>query len=132
MNRIALILLTLFVGAGAVFGGLGLILEADLGMGPGLLDGTPFASYVVPGYILLIAVGGSNLVAGMLLLIDHEQASSFAFLAGSVLTVWIAVQVVMIGMISFLQPAFFAFGLMTMGFAYRYWLETVADSPGYQ
>lgn len=132
MNRIALILLTLFVGAGAVFGGLGLILEADLGMDPGLLDGTPFSSYVVPGYILLIAVGGSNLLAGILLLIDQEQASSFAFLAGSALTVWIAVQVVMIGMISFLQPALFAFGLMTMGFAYRYWLETVADSPGYQ
>jgi hypothetical protein len=126
MNRLALILLTLFVAAGAIFGGIGLILEADLGMDLALLDGTPFSSYVVPGYILLLAVGGSNLVAGILLLIDHEQAPSFAFLAGAVLTAWIAVQVVMIGMMSFLQPAFFTFGLMTMGFAYRYWLEVEA------
>jgi hypothetical protein len=128
MNRIALILLTLFVGLGAVFGGIGLIVEADLGMDVSLLDGTPFASYVVPGYILLIAVGGTNLLAGILLLIDHDQASSFAFLAGVVLTVWIAVQVVMIGMMSILQPAFFTFGLMTMAFAYRYWLEIMGDA----
>ena len=125
MNRLALIILTLFVAAGAIAGGIGLIVEADLGMDPALLDGTPFASFVVPGYILLLAVGGSNLIAGILLLIDHEQASSFAFLAGSVLTIWIAVQVVMIGMVSLLQPAYFTFGLMTMGFAYRYWLETI-------
>jgi hypothetical protein len=129
MNRIALILLTLFVAAGAIFGGLGLILEADLGMDLALLDGTPFASYVVPGYILLFAVGGSNLIAGTLLLINHEQASAFSFLAGAILTVWIAVQVVMIGMMSFLQPALFTFGLMTMGFAYRYWLETSGYEP---
>jgi hypothetical protein len=126
MNRLALLILTLFVAAGSVFGGVGLIVEADLGMDPALLDGTPFSSFVVPGYILLIAVGGTNLVAGILLLLDHEQASSFAFLAGAVLTVWITVQVVMIGMVSFLQPSFFAFGLMTMGFAYRYWLEVEA------
>jgi hypothetical protein len=123
MNRIALMILSFFVAASAAFGGVGLILEADLGMDPALLDGTPFSSFVLPGYILLIAVGGSNLIAGILLLINHDQAPSFAFLSGSVLTVWIAVQVVMIGMVSFLQPAFFAFGLMTMGFAYRYWLE---------
>ena len=127
MNRIALLILTWFVGLGAIAGGIGLIVEADLGMDPTLLDGTPFTSFVVPGYILLLAVGGTNVVAGTLLLIEHEQASSFSFLAGAVLTVWIAVQVVMIGMVSILQPAYFAFGLMTMAFAYRYWLETTPD-----
>ena len=127
MNRIALLILTWFVGLGAIAGGIGLIVEADLGLDVALLDGTPFSSYVVPGYILLLAVGGTNVVAGTLLLIEHEQASSFAFLAGAVLTVWIAVQVVMLGMVSILQPAMFAFGLMTMGFAYRYWLETTPD-----
>jgi hypothetical protein len=123
MNRISLAILTLFVAAGAIAGGIGLTLEAALGMDPSLLDGTPFTSFVVPGYILMIAVGGSNLVAGLLLLIHHEQASSFAFLAGAILTVWIAVQVVMIGMVSILQPVFFTLGLVTMGLAYRYWLE---------
>ncbi len=127
MNRIALLILTWFVGLGAVAGGIGLIVEADLGMDVSLLDGTPFTSFVVPGYILLLVVGGTNALAGALLLIEHEQASSFAFLAGAALTVWIAVQVVMIGMVSILQPAFFTFGLMTMAFAYRYWLETAAD-----
>lgn len=127
MNRIALIVLTWFVAIGAVAGGIGLIVEADLGMDVSLLDGTPFTSFVVPGYILLLVVGGSNAVAGTLLLMEHEQGSSFAFLAGAILTVWIAVQVVMIGMVSILQPAYFTFGLMTMAFAYRYWLETAAE-----
>ncbi len=123
MNRIALLLLTIFVAVSAFLGGIALIIEADLGLSASLLNGTPFASFVVPGYILLIAVGGSNAIAAILLALHHEEASSFAFLAGAVLTVWIAVQVVMIGMMSFLQPAMFTFGLMTMGFAYRYWLE---------
>jgi hypothetical protein len=130
MNRIALLALTIFVALSSVFGGIALIagvIEMDLS----LLRGTPFATYVVPGWILLIAVGGSNLVAAILLAIHHVQASSFAFLAGSVLTVWIAVQVGMIGMISFLQPAMFAFGLMTMGFAYRYWLEEIGGDASY-
>jgi hypothetical protein len=124
MNRLALTILTLFVAAGAAFGGIGLIVEADLGLDPGLLDGTPFSSYVVPGYILMIAVGGSNLVAGTLLILRHEQASSFAFLAGAILTVWIAVQMAMVGFVSLLQPLFFMFGLITMALAYRVWLET--------
>jgi hypothetical protein len=126
MNRMATLLLTLFVAAGAVAGGLSLIMGSDLGMDPGLLDGTPFDSYVVPGYILLIAVGGSSLVAAVLLLIRHEQAFSFAFLAGAILTAWIAVQMAMIGFVSLLQPIFFAIGLMIMGFAYRLWLEVEA------
>jgi hypothetical protein len=128
MNRIALLLLTIFVALSAAFGGIALIIEADLGLSTSLLSGTPFASFVVPGYILLIGVGGSSTLAAVLLMIDHPQASSFAFLAGAVLTVWIAVQVVMIGMISILQPAMFTLGLMTMGFAYRHWLATMSEA----
>lgn len=125
MNRLAVIILALFVGVGAVFDGVALITEADLGMDPALLDGTPFDSYVVPGYILLVAVGGSNLLAAVLALLRHEQSAQMAFLAGAILTVWISVQVVMIGMVSILQPLYFGLGLITMAFAYRYWLESV-------
>lgn len=123
MNRLAVVFLTLFVGAGAVFGGIGLISEAGLGMDTAWLDGTPFSSYVVPGYILLIAVGGSNLVASTLLLMRHEQAPAFAFLAGVILTGWITAQVAMIGLLNVLQPIYFVLGLLTMAFAYRHWLE---------
>ncbi len=123
MNRIALIVLSIFIGVGAVAGGVGLIAEAGLGMDTAWLEGTPFSSYVVPGYILLIVVGGSNLLAATLLLINHEKASTFAFLAGAILTVWIVAQVAMIGLVHLLQPIYFVFGLMLMGFAYRYWVE---------
>lgn len=124
MNRTAVMILTLFVGVGAVFGGVGLISEADLGMDPAWLDGTPFDSYVIPGYLLLIVVGGSNLLAGALTWLQHERSVPFAFLAGGILTGWIAVQLAMIGFTSVLQPLYFVLGLMTMAFAYRYWLET--------
>lgn len=124
MNRTAVMILTLFVGVGAVFGGLGLISEADLGMDPAWLDGTPFDSYVIPGYLLLIVVGGSNLLAGVLVWMQHERSAPFAFLAGTILTGWIVVQLAMIGFTSVLQPLYFVLGLMTMAFAYRYWLET--------
>jgi protein involved in polysaccharide export with SLBB domain len=66
----------------------------------------------------------TSIAAGTLLILRHEQASSFAFLAGAILTVWIAVQVAMLGFVSLLQPLFFMFGFITMALAYRVWLET--------
>jgi hypothetical protein len=123
MNRISLIILTLFVALGAIFGGAALIVEAELGLDVAWLDGTPFSSYVIPGYILVIAVGGSNLVAGVLLLEHHRYAIFAGFAAGAILTGWISVQVAMLGLTTFLQPLYFFFGLLTIALSWRMWMD---------
>jgi hypothetical protein len=123
LNRIALIGLNAFVAVGAVGGGIGLMFYDGLGMSVDQLDGTPFSSYVIPGMILLLAVGGSALVAAWALMARHEYAAHLAFIAAAVLAGWIIVQIAMLGFIHFLQPVFFILGLIMMVFAIRFWQE---------
>jgi hypothetical protein len=63
--RIGLMALDLFMAIQGLGGGLGLLL-GFIGAPQELLDGTPFASFVEPGVILLLAVGGGSLLAGVL------------------------------------------------------------------
>ncbi len=59
-------ILQAFIGVGAVAGGLALVLDpsgATLGVPLELLEETPFATYLVPG-IVLVAVNGLGSLAG--------------------------------------------------------------------
>jgi hypothetical protein len=63
--RVAM-LLEIFLGLGALFGGGALILAPDghlLGMPTTLLAGSPFTSFLVPGIILFTLVGLAPLLA---------------------------------------------------------------------
>lgn len=56
----ALGILQLFIGLGAVAGGLGLVLESDgsnLGMPLSMLEHSPFSDFLIPGLVLLIVNG---------------------------------------------------------------------------
>lgn len=60
-----LMLLQIFLGIGAIFGGGGLVLDTsgELIMMPiEMLDNTPFKSFLVPGIILLIILGITPIV----------------------------------------------------------------------
>jgi hypothetical protein len=80
------------------------------------LEGTPFQSFFIPSLFLLIAVGGSMLVATVAWLLggrlaDGRLAPWASIAAGSILVVWIVVQVAMIGYVSWMQPTCFVAGL---------------------
>lgn len=90
-----LIGLLLFNGVGAVFGGIGLLVDT-FNMPVDLLDGTPFADYTIPGWILLLTVGGSSLSAAFMLWLRKRYAALAGIVAGVVLLGWIVVEFVMI------------------------------------
>ena len=69
-----------------------------------LLEGSPFRSYFVPSLILLVVVGGSFLFAAIAVLASSRIARVSALTAGVVILVWIAVQVSIIGYVSWMQP----------------------------
>jgi hypothetical protein len=106
----ALLALELFVAFWALAGGIGM-------MGDGLdlpkewLEGTPFNDYFVPGLILFVVVGGSMLAASLAVWSRNTFAGPASLAVGSILLIWIIVQVVLIGYRSWMQPTFFAFGL---------------------
>ena len=68
------------------------------------LEGSPFSSFFLPSLILFVVVGGSHMVAALMVLRRKKWAYEATLLAGVILLVWILVQVGIIGFVSFLQP----------------------------
>lgn len=111
-------LLLLFVALNAVGGGVYGVTGAPAVPREWLI-GSPFATYLVPSLVLLVVVGGIHTVAGIALLRAWPNAYRLAVGAGAVLTLWIVVQVRLIGYVSWLQPAMFIIGALTIVLALR-------------
>jgi hypothetical protein len=76
------------------------------------LEGSPFSDYTIPSLILFIVVGGSLLVASVTVFTRSRFARFSALTAGAIVLVWIAVQVAIIGYVSWMQPATAIGGLL--------------------
>ncbi|MCZ2357348.1 MAG: hypothetical protein LC115_11805 [Bacteroidia bacterium] len=69
------------------------------------LKGSPFRNYFIPSLFLFIAVGGSTFTAAILVFKRNHKARKAAFISGIIILVWLAVQVAIIGYVSWMQPA---------------------------
>lgn len=114
--RTVLLVLNLFVGLTAVFGGIALLLGISQMPGEWLRN-TPFNSFQVPGMILTAIVGGSALVAVVAIRVRSNWDALASLVAGLILTGWILVQVVMIGLQSGLQPFYLLIGASMIALA---------------
>ncbi len=96
-----------FCGAvlGIVFNGAGVPLEH--------LAGTPFSSFVVPGLILGVVVGGTQLAAGVAVLQRSQWAALLAAVAGFGMMIWIYTELVLIGY-SWLRSIYFGLGIVEL------------------
>src|SRR5690349_16570328 len=78
-RRIVVAMLELFLGIGALYGGISLLVDAEgFGMKESWLDGSPFADYLIPGLFLLVVIGGGMLVAAALALAGSSRAAPAA------------------------------------------------------
>lgn len=82
------------------------------------LNGSPFGDYVIPGVILLVAVGGSLALAAYRLA-REPTAWSLSLIAGMVMVGWIAVETMIIGLVSWMQPAVLAAAIVIVWLALR-------------
>ena len=86
------------VGVGAIFGGYGLLSDAEgLGVRRAWLEGSPFPDYRVPGLVLLVLIGGGMLTTGVLALRRSRFAGPAALAMGAALLLWGLVETVTIG-----------------------------------
>jgi len=69
------------------------------------LAGSPFHSYFIPALFLFSMVGGSCMAACIAVFRNHSWAPRLAKGASLLLLAWISVQVVIIGYVSWMQPA---------------------------
>ena len=81
------------------------------------LAGSPFSGYFIPSLILFVIVGGSLLTATVAVFARWRSSRLFALGAGVVLLVWLAVQVSIIGYVSWMQPATAIGALLILGLA---------------
>jgi hypothetical protein len=96
----ASIALEVFLGVGAIAGGLALILGPRGEIIPlpvTALAGSPFETYLGPGLILFTVLGLGPLVAAGLAWRRHPLAPFAAFVVGVALLVWVAVEIAIIG-----------------------------------
>ena len=81
------------------------------------LDGTPFETYLVPSLILGYVVGNVHLFAAVFVARRLRFARHMARAAAAILAIWIGVQVVLIGWVSWLQPAMLGAALVCAALA---------------
>jgi hypothetical protein len=106
-----LLLVLLYFGAVSSFSGTVLAVQANGGPIPvRYLVGTPFTSYLVPGLILGIVVGGTQLVAAVVLQKRRKSSLVWTGVAGFGMMVWIFIELAMIKQYSFLQSIYFGLG----------------------
>jgi hypothetical protein len=125
MTRASLLALLAFIALTSIAGGAVMVASASLGtdrlglppemmLPPELLQGSPFTTYLIPGLLLAIVVGGFQ-VAGFVLLTKHHRRAPFATaVAGYSVLIWIFVQMVFVPF-SVLQAVYFAAGLAELG-----------------
>ena len=96
----AAIVLEIFLGVGAVGGGLALMAGPNgeiLPIPVSALSGSPFANYFVPGAILFTILGIGSLGAAVLAWRRHPAAPMLTFAVGGALLIWLIVEIVIVG-----------------------------------
>jgi hypothetical protein len=99
-------------GCGSILGGIQLITTNGMGMPVSILENTPFSSFLVPGLILAIVIGGLSLLTSVLLFLNHKLAIECSAALGFGLIIWIYVEMYLTRMSFWLQTVIFAIGIL--------------------
>ena len=110
----ALIGLSVFSGLSAVGGGVGMVVADGLSMPKSFLADSPFATYLIPGLILCVAVGGPQILASVLLIGKRESALLWSAVAGFGMLIWILVEIGVIHQFGWAQTIYVVAGLLQL------------------
>ncbi len=112
--RIALLVVAWFNLASALVGMVGLTLGGGMGIPLQWLEGTVFDSYVVPGVILGVVVGGTQALALIAQYFRYRIAWGLHAAAGLTMTIWIFVEIAIMLVWSPLQGVYFVSGAVQL------------------
>jgi hypothetical protein len=128
---VVLALLVLLLGIGAVISGPMLFLEPSgrlMQWNVDQLRGTPFPDYTIPGLVLFLFLGLFPVFVSIGLMAKprwkwpdvinpskrHHWAWAASWAAGIIALTWIAVETLLLGIISFLQPVIAVWGALIL------------------
>ncbi len=118
LNRYVLATLLAFLALNAFAGGYFGITGAE-GVPVEWLEGSAFSSYLIPGLILFVIVGGAAALAAVAVFARNPRGFDLAKIAGWILVTWLITQIVIIGLVSWLQPATAVIAFAILALAYR-------------
>jgi len=109
-----LFILHLFVGIGAMFGGLAAITnpQAPLGISVEALKNSPFNNYLIPGIVLFTIIGLGNVISALMFRYKLKFQGYVSSVFSWALVIWIVVQCIMLNGVVFLHVLFFIIGLI--------------------
>ena len=86
------------------------------------LQNTPFSDYTLPALVLAIGVGGSSLIAALMIFTDRAVGVLASVAAGLIMAGYIVVEVVMLRqVVSWIEGLYFGLGLLISGLAAYLW-----------
>jgi hypothetical protein len=131
---VALFVASVFVAMTAVGGGITLAMGVDK-FPAGWLIGTPFHSYLIPGLILAVVVGGSAAVAAVATLRGPDASALTSMLAGAILLGWLTGERLILPPAAFsrqfwwLEAMYIAAGLMMLAPGLTAWWVSRRHQP---
>ncbi len=121
MKKVILLLAGL-TGLSAVLCGALLAIKPDgaiLDLPLRLLETSPFYDFLLPGLVLAIVVGGSQLLAFIAGIGKVSNADAWIFAAGILLGGWIIIQLILIREVNWMQIVIFSIGLLQVIYGMR-------------
>jgi hypothetical protein len=87
------------------------------------LHNTPFSDYTIPALVLAIGVGGSSLLAVVMVFTGRAVGVLASIVAGLIMAGYIVVEVVMLRQgVSWIEGMYFGLGLLISGLATYLWM----------
>ena len=122
---IGLLSILLVVGLMAVACGI-LLMINGLWMPLSVLATSPFDSFLMPGLVLSVVVGGSLLTSALLVWRRHRLAPLVSAAAGAILLGWVVVESIMVRDGRPLQGAILVCALAVLTLSWRFWRRAPA------
>ena len=129
-----LLVVSLFHAVSAVGGGVGMVVADGLSMPVSLLAESPFATFLVPGLILSVVVGGTQTMASLRLLQHRSSALLWSAVAGFGMVIWIVAEIGFIRAFTWAQLIYVVSGLLQLVVVFALlgivdWLPREAGRP---
>ena len=109
--------LQIFIGMGALAGGLPMVFSPDgstQGLTTEVLQNSPFDDFLIPGLLLFAINGLGSLLASYFSLKLKPVAGTLGIIFGAALMIWIVVQMYYLGFSSWLQALYLALGTVEL------------------
>ena len=110
-------LLQTFIALTALAGGFMFVKDpsgVSMGFHVSMLEGSIFPNYLIPGLFLFLVNGLGSLIGAMLSFIRNRNAGAAAIALGAILLAWLAIQVIAIRTLNWVQGLYFLLGLVEL------------------